>query len=466
MYLLSVICIIEIYKFFSLSSDWELSSVRRAQQSFLPTNDRNKKDTEKSAEDVKTHVEGSNQESKSSLLRTENFCTETDIKLSTNLIDGEIEYSVAKCSSVPNIHIKCKPETDVPELFVINTQASSCTDKTESTVASNEDLISKGNAMCTKNNLKATNVANSSEVTQGNSSSSCLNVGNLPDTNVNRRLESKNSSDRVSWMDKNKDHEQEELLRASEVINRRNKRIMKQSFNTSDMLIISDSNIHNNNVKKKDINTRRVPATLGSDTEPAVDCWEDLLNENDPIHAGVTLEMSQNVENLNLSPNKDTFHGKEILEGDLCHVLEIYDFSKEFQTRDLVSILDSMRCTNYHIKWVDDNHALAVFTSGFAAGEFVQVKHPLIKIRAFADASEQSISKAKRYPNAMMPFASRPQTCPQTARRMVSGALGLKLENSREERAKEIKILKEAREKKKLNRKLQDEAWEGKLPSK
>lgn len=211
--------------------------------------------------------------------------------MSANVKDGEIEYSVAKCSSVPNIHIKCKPETVVPDLFVINTQASSCTDKTESTVASNEDLISKGHAIYTKDKLKVINVGNSCEVSQGNCSGS-VNVEKTQDTNVNRMSECRNSSDTVSWIDKNKDHEQEELLRASEVINRRNKRIMKQSFNTSDMLIISDSNIHNNNVKKKDVNnSKRVPTALVSDAEPAVDCWEDLLNENDPIHAGVTLEV-------------------------------------------------------------------------------------------------------------------------------------------------------------------------------
>lgn len=61
------------------------------------------------------------------------------------------------------------------------------------------------------------------------------------------------------------------------------------------------------------------------------------------------------------------------------------------------------------------------------------------------EATKQSAEKAMRYPNAMMPSAVRAQTCPQTARRMITGALGLKLNNAKEERAKEIKILKEAR---------------------
>lgn len=61
------------------------------------------------------------------------------------------------------------------------------------------------------------------------------------------------------------------------------------------------------------------------------------------------------------------------------------------------------------------------------------------------EASKQAVNKAKRNPSAMMPVIARPQTCPQTARRMVTGALGLKLKSSREEREKERLILREAR---------------------
>lgn len=48
------------------------------------------------------------------------------------------------------------------------------------------------------------------------------------------------------------------------------------------------------------------------------------------------------------------------------HVLELYGFPGEFQTRDLMAFLAGVGGTP-EIRWVDDGHALAVFSSGIAA---------------------------------------------------------------------------------------------------
>lgn len=72
-----------------------------------------------------------------------------------------------------------------------------------------------------------------------------------------------------------------------------------------------------------------------------------------------------NVKITNAKEDYREYSNKSILNGDFSHVVEIYDFPKEFQTRDLVAIIDSFTNGTYHIKWVDDNHALGVFSSGF-----------------------------------------------------------------------------------------------------
>ena len=53
--------------------------------------------------------------------------------------------------------------------------------------------------------------------------------------------------------------------------------------------------------------------------------------------------------------------------------------------------------------------------------------------------------KARRSAEFLQPYRPRPETCAALARRLVTGALGVKLSTSREEREAERKILKEAR---------------------
>lgn len=45
------------------------------------------------------------------------------------------------------------------------------------------------------------------------------------------------------------------------------------------------------------------------------------------------------------------------------HVLEISNFPVEFKTPDLMMLFSQYKETGFDIKWVDDTHALAVFSS-------------------------------------------------------------------------------------------------------
>lgn len=45
------------------------------------------------------------------------------------------------------------------------------------------------------------------------------------------------------------------------------------------------------------------------------------------------------------------------------HVLEISNFPVEFQTRDLMMLFSAYRESGFDIKWVDDTHALVVFSN-------------------------------------------------------------------------------------------------------
>lgn len=45
------------------------------------------------------------------------------------------------------------------------------------------------------------------------------------------------------------------------------------------------------------------------------------------------------------------------------HVLEVSNFPVEFKTQDLLMLFSQYKETGFDIKWVDDTHALAVFSS-------------------------------------------------------------------------------------------------------
>lgn len=57
------------------------------------------------------------------------------------------------------------------------------------------------------------------------------------------------------------------------------------------------------------------------------------------------------------------FQTEEERSGDGECIIEIYDFPAEFKTNDLLNIFAAYRNRGFHIKWVDDTHALGVFGS-------------------------------------------------------------------------------------------------------
>lgn len=110
---------------------------------------------------------------------------------------------------------------------------------------------------------------------------------------------------------------------------------------------------------------------------------------------------------------------------DFHHVIEIYDFPAMFKTEDLVDAFIGYSDGGMKITWVDDTHALAVFSSETAAHQALTICHPLLKTRTILQASKQSQAKASRRAEFIQPVKERPKTDAAVARRMVARALGL-----------------------------------------
>lgn len=200
----------------------------------------------------------------------------------------------------------------------------------------------------------------------------------------------------------------------------------------------------------------------------ATECdWESLFDdEGNCLEAALLDELSESVGKVkvtNASNDYRSFQTVEERTNDGECIIEIYGFPAEFKTRDLLSIFAAFRNrAGFQIKWVDDTHALAVFNSPIVADEVLQSELPFVKTRPLRLALPESRNKARTIPIVLPPTA-RPKTCPALAKRLVSGALGLRIPTDRKKREEEKLILKEARDQRRLAAKQREAAWEGTL---
>lgn len=80
------------------------------------------------------------------------------------------------------------------------------------------------------------------------------------------------------------------------------------------------------------------------------------------------------------------------------------------------------------------------------AAEVLTMGHPFVKLKPLAAATLESRLKAKKAgATSLQPYRQRPETCTALARRLVSGALGVKLPTAPEERENERRVLREAK---------------------
>lgn len=282
---------------------------------------------------------------------------------------------------------------------------------------------------------------------------------------------------------KDEDVDTNELKRASQEINRSSKRIIKQSFD-SDVLVISDP-------------IEEAPSQNASDAEPVPEekeqdkpkpkqkleskvslkreenDWDAVFDDSgECLDPSLLEELTSTVGKVHITKTKNNYEqyqtkGQALFNGPydetFGHVVEVYDFPSEFKTNDLLSLFSEYKDTGFEIKWVDDTHALIVFSSAKIAAEVLATQRPLARCRPLHAATLESRNKAKKCAEFLQPYRQRPETCTALARRLVSGALGVRLSTARQERAEERRLITIAREKKRQAALHKEAAWDGSL---
>ncbi|NXI95828.1 R3HC1 protein, partial [Psophia crepitans] len=130
------------------------------------------------------------------------------------------------------------------------------------------------------------------------------------------------------------------------------------------------------------------------------------------------------IENINVDYSR--YRDAQLSEGDFGHVTEIYDFSPSLKTEHLLEVFSDFHESGFKIQWVDDTHALGIFSSLSTASQALGRRYPSLKIRPLIHATKQSKMKALQRPKLLHLAKERPQTDTAVAKRLVTRALGLK----------------------------------------
>ncbi|KAG9304017.1 hypothetical protein G9A89_005927 [Geosiphon pyriformis] len=164
-------------------------------------------------------------------------------------------------------------------------------------------------------------------------------------------------------------------------------------------------------------------------------------NGTRPFKKGHKKSKSSKIE-FNFDP--DAYEGS-------TRILDVFEFPASFKTHHLHEIFqeyESMR-GGYRIKWMDDTRALIIF------------EHPATARKAYLDNVNNQLAQVKPYdgptdflqknPNNAQPRA-RPVTTDMVAKRLVHGALGVRVQRSPEQRQAERQILQNARDQREQKR--------------
>ncbi|BHF57134.1 Coiled-coil domain-containing protein r3hcc1l [Sparganum proliferum] len=143
---------------------------------------------------------------------------------------------------------------------------------------------------------------------------------------------------------------------------------------------------------------------------------------------------------------------------ELQHVIELYDFPPTIESSHLQVELRGFEDSGFVLKWVDDTHCLAVFSSPTeAATALKQISGILMKARPVQEASTSSKWKIAKSPGDWaMPYKRRPPTDSSVANRIISSHLNLP---RRKGSPAESEAVKAARERAQHRRRTQEAMW-------
>ncbi|KGL92574.1 R3H and coiled-coil domain-containing protein 1, partial [Charadrius vociferus] len=174
---------------------------------------------------------------------------------------------------------------------------------------------------------------------------------------------------------------------------------------------------------------RELDLSAGDKEESAAVCGQSSIEDDCTTELMAEIVGYLTVKDISIekiSFDYSSYGEAQLSEGDFGHVTEIYDFSPSLKTENLLEVFSDFHESGFKIQWVDDTHALGIFSSPSTASQALGRRYPSLKIRPLIHATKQSKIKALQRPKLLHLAKDRPQTDTAVAKRLVTRALGLK----------------------------------------
>lgn len=194
----------------------------------------------------------------------------------------------------------------------------------------------------------------------------------------------------------------------------------------------------------------------GTESTDEPEEWELALqnSDDDGIPAAPKDTRRHPAEALLTSPSSTPSkigNWSEVSNDDM-YILELYGFSASIKTAHLTDMFAAYenRSGGFRIKWVDDTKALVIFESAAVAKQayIANLTSQIAKIKPYNGPDKDSIRNAGK-PSSGAYNGVRPAKTDSVARRLVQGALGLRVRRTPEQIAEEkaqLQAAKDARE--------------------
>ncbi|KAG0054089.1 hypothetical protein BGZ83_011973 [Gryganskiella cystojenkinii] len=134
---------------------------------------------------------------------------------------------------------------------------------------------------------------------------------------------------------------------------------------------------------------------------------------------------------------------------DDMYILELYDFSAMIKTVHLTDMFAPYenRSGGFRIKWVDDTKALVIFESAAVAKQAyaANVNNQIAKIKPYTGADKDTIRNEGK-PSSGAYNGLRPAKTDSVARRLIQGALGVRVRRTPEQIAEEKALVQAAKD--------------------
>lgn len=150
----------------------------------------------------------------------------------------------------------------------------------------------------------------------------------------------------------------------------------QKNESSKSVFIINNDTLNNEPPITEKVSENSTKKVNGGPLNPDECDWESMFDDTgECLDPSLLEQLTSAVGEVTIEKPKSNYNNfktksLDVMADEFPHVVEIYNFPPEFQLQDLVTVFSQFKNSGFEIKWVDDTHALGIFSSS-AIGNIV-----------------------------------------------------------------------------------------------